>query len=196
MPSFTRQLQTIVTKNFYQNLKKHKIEHLRVGGVEDALMSKPLVSDALWELVEPLLPPEPPKPRGGRSRVGPAGANGYFVRTQNRHSAGGPAPGDGLRQRNDLLAPVAGLARSRSMGAPTPRCLERLQAANRLDWSRAVVDSASVRAVWGGPHRAQSHGLGQGWQQAPYSYRYPGCAHGRSIDGSQRAGCDSSDAPV
>ena len=143
MPSFTRQLQTIVTKNFYQNLKKHKIEHLRVGGVEDALMSKPLVSDALWELVEPLLPPEPPKPRGGRSRVGPAGANGYFVRTQNRHSAGGPAPGDGLRQRNDLLAPVAGLARSRSMGAPTPRCLERLQAANRLDWSRAVVDSAS-----------------------------------------------------
>ena len=32
-------------------------------------MSAPLVSDDLWEAIEPLLPPEPPKPRGGRPRV-------------------------------------------------------------------------------------------------------------------------------
>jgi transposase len=32
-------------------------------------MSKPLVSDALWESIAPLLPPEPPKPKGGRPRV-------------------------------------------------------------------------------------------------------------------------------
>jgi transposase len=32
-------------------------------------MADPLVSDELWELVEPLLPPEPPKPKGGRSRI-------------------------------------------------------------------------------------------------------------------------------
>jgi transposase len=32
-------------------------------------MSKGLVSDELWEIVEPLLPPEPPKPKG---RTGPA----------------------------------------------------------------------------------------------------------------------------
>ena len=32
-------------------------------------MSKPLVSDALWEIIRPLLPPEPPKPKGGRPRV-------------------------------------------------------------------------------------------------------------------------------
>src|ERR671915_1976635 len=31
-------------------------------------MAKELVTDELWEIVE-LLPPEPPKPRGGRPRV-------------------------------------------------------------------------------------------------------------------------------
>jgi transposase len=32
-------------------------------------MVKSLVSDELWELVEPLLPPEPPKLKGGRPRI-------------------------------------------------------------------------------------------------------------------------------
>ena len=32
-------------------------------------MSKPLVPDELWEIVAPLLPAEPPKPKGGRPRV-------------------------------------------------------------------------------------------------------------------------------
>src|SRR3954466_15860726 len=32
-------------------------------------MSKLLVSDVLWESVEPLIPAEPPKPQGGRPRV-------------------------------------------------------------------------------------------------------------------------------
>ena len=33
-------------------------------------MPKPLVTDELWAVIEPLLPKEPPKPRGGRPRVG------------------------------------------------------------------------------------------------------------------------------
>src|ERR671931_283175 len=32
-------------------------------------MPKPLVTDELWTLVEPLLPEQPPKPKGGRPRV-------------------------------------------------------------------------------------------------------------------------------
>ena len=32
-------------------------------------MPKPLVTDELWTVVEPLLPKEPPKPQGGRPRV-------------------------------------------------------------------------------------------------------------------------------
>ena len=32
-------------------------------------MAKELVSDELWEIVEPLLPEKPPKPKGGRPRL-------------------------------------------------------------------------------------------------------------------------------
>ena len=32
-------------------------------------MAKDLLPDALWARIAPLLPPEPPKPKGGRPRV-------------------------------------------------------------------------------------------------------------------------------
>ena len=32
-------------------------------------MAKPLLPDGLWERIKPLLPPEPPRPKGGRPRV-------------------------------------------------------------------------------------------------------------------------------
>jgi transposase len=32
-------------------------------------MLKQLVPDELWTIIDPLLPPEPPKPNGGRPRV-------------------------------------------------------------------------------------------------------------------------------
>jgi transposase len=32
-------------------------------------MAKELVTDELWEVIEPLLPEEPPKPQGGRPRI-------------------------------------------------------------------------------------------------------------------------------
>jgi hypothetical protein len=32
-------------------------------------MAPPIVSDELWQLIEPLLPPELPTPKGGRPRI-------------------------------------------------------------------------------------------------------------------------------
>ena len=32
-------------------------------------MAKPLVSDELWAVIQPLIPPERPKPKGGRPPV-------------------------------------------------------------------------------------------------------------------------------
>ena len=43
--------------------------------------------------------------------------------------------------------------------------LAKLREVNEIDWSRAVVDSASIRAVGGGEkNRTQSHRQGQNWQ--------------------------------
>ena len=32
-------------------------------------MAKPLLTDGLWQRIKPHLPPEPPKPKGGRPRL-------------------------------------------------------------------------------------------------------------------------------
>ncbi len=42
-------------------------------------MGQPLVPDDLWEAIEPLLPKEPPKPKGGRPRVPDRAALGGIV---------------------------------------------------------------------------------------------------------------------
>jgi len=36
--------------------------------------------------------------------------------------------------------------------------------AKEINWSRAIVDSSSVRAVLGGPDRTNPHGLAEKWK--------------------------------
>ena len=126
-------------------------------------MAKELLSDELWKLIEPILPK--PKPR--------------------RFQYSGRKPLD----RRQVLTGVLFVLRSGIPWEMLPQelgcgsgmscwrylrewqeagvwqqlhevLLAKLREADRIDWSRAVVDSSSVRAVLGGPRRARIPRIG------------------------------------
>jgi transposase len=118
-------------------------------------MAKPLVSDALWELIAPLLPPEPPKPEGGRPRVPDRAAlTGILFVLRSG------IPWEMLPQEMGCGCGMTcwrRLAEWQAAGVWERLhrlLLEKLQEAGQIDWSRAVLDSSSVRAVLGGHRRA------------------------------------------
>ena len=113
-------------------------------------MARPLVTEELWEAIEPLLPTHPPSPRGGRPRVPDRAclAGIVFVLKTGIPWEDLPAEmgcGCGMscwRRLRDWQA--AGVwARLHQV------LLERLHGAGQIDWSRASLDSASVPAKKG-----------------------------------------------
>jgi transposase len=118
--------------------------------MEDAVMGQPLVSDELWSVIEPGLPRQRPRPRGGRPPVPDRACLTGIVFVLKTGIAWEDLPqemgcGCGMtcwrRLRDWQQAGVwEGLHRV---------LLELLHEADRIDWSRALVDSATVRAVGG-----------------------------------------------
>ena len=113
-------------------------------------MAKPLVPDDLWAAIAPLLPPARPKPKGGRPPVPDRAAltGIVFVLKTGIQWEDLPAEmgcGSGMtcwRRLRDWQA--AGVwARLHHV------LLERLHGADKLDWTRASLDSASVPAKRG-----------------------------------------------
>jgi transposase len=113
-------------------------------------MSKPLVSDELWALVAPLLPSEPPKPKGGRPRVPDRAALTGIIFVLKTGIQWELLPqemgcGSGVtcwRRLRDWQAAGVWDALHRAL-------LDRLGEADRIDWSRASLDSASIPAKRG-----------------------------------------------
>ncbi len=120
-------------------------------------MAKLLVPDDLWAMIAPLLPPERPKPKGGRPRVPDRAALSgiLFVLRSGLPWEMLPAEmgcGSGMscwRRLRDWHEAGVWAALHRVL-------LERLQAAGQLDWRRAALDSASVAAKRGVPRRART----------------------------------------
>jgi len=120
-------------------------------------MAKELVTDELWEIVEPLLPPEPPKPKGGRPRVPNRAAltgivfvlkTGIPWEMLPKEMGCGSGSTCWRRLRDWQEAGVwRGLHRA---------LLDRLGQADDIDWSRACLDSASVPAKRGARRSART----------------------------------------
>jgi len=118
-------------------------------------MAKPLMTDSLWEIVHPLLPKKKRRAKfPGRHRVPDRAALTGILFVLKSGIAWQDLPqelgcGSGMtcwRRLRDWQK--AGVWKKLHH-----ELLRRLQAADRIDWSRAVVDSSSVRAVFGGFRR-------------------------------------------
>jgi transposase len=127
-------------------------------------MAKPLVDDELWAIVEPLLPK--PKPRRFR----------YPGRKplDNRRVLAGIIfvlkTGIGWEDLPREMGCGSGMTCWRRLrdwqeaGVWTRLhevLLAKLREGDQIDWSRAVVDSSSVRALKGGPRRGQIQRTGR-----------------------------------
>jgi transposase len=112
-------------------------------------MAKPLLPDELWAVVEPLLPSPPPRPTGGRPRV-PDRAALTGIHNGLKTIPWGMLPpelgcGSGTTCWRRLRDWQAAGVWDRLHCA----LLDRLGEADRIDWSRASLDSASVPATRG-----------------------------------------------
>jgi transposase len=117
-----------------------------------------LVPDELWAIVEPLLPPPPRPPYGGRRRTIPdrnCFAAIVFMARSSTPWALLPAKELGCGSASTAWRRLDQWAKAGVFDQLHLEVLDRLGLAGQLDWSRASVDSGSVRAKRGGTTWAQ-----------------------------------------
>lgn len=129
-------------------------------------MARPLLDDDLWNVIEPLLPAKKRRFRfPGRKPVGNRQAlTGilFVLRT-----------GIGWEYLPQEMGCGCGMTCWRRLRDWQKAgvwdqihrvLLARLNKNDQIDWSRAVVDSSSVRAVFGGPKRARIPRIDGSWE--------------------------------
>jgi transposase len=124
-------------------------------------MAKPLLPDKLWEKIEPLLPPPPPRPKGGRPPIPNRAALTGILFVLKTGTPWEYLPeemgcGSGMtcwRRLRDWQAAGVWQKIWRTL-------LDQLGEADAIDWSTSAIDSCSVRAVFGGRKRARIPRIG------------------------------------
>jgi transposase len=119
-------------------------------------MAKKLVTDELWEVIEPLLPEEPPKPKGGRPRIDDRAAlTGILFVLKSG------IPWEMLPQEMGCGSGMTCWRRLKVWHEAGVwerlhrRLLDRLGEADQIEWERASLDSASVAAPGGAKEPAR-----------------------------------------
>ncbi len=113
-------------------------------------LGQELVPDGLWGIVEPLLPLQPERPQGGGTRYRDDRAVFtaiVYVLTSGcawRHLPAEFGVSKATAHRRFVAWTEAGLWRRLHRAVP-----DRLGQQRAIEWSRAVVDAASVRAKKG-----------------------------------------------
>ena len=114
-------------------------------------MAKPLLTDELWAVIEPVLPSPREYPKGGRPRVGNRSALTGILFVLKTGMGWEDLPTEmGCGSGMTCWRRLRDWQESGVWQDIFHTLLNHLQGADRLDWSRAVIDSSSVRAVFGG----------------------------------------------
>ncbi len=128
-----------------------------------------LLPDALWQRIQPLLPPPPSRPRGGVPRRVPdrncVAALMFMARTSTPWSLL-PVKELGCGSATTCWRRLDEWARAGVFDQLQAVLLDELGTVGRIDLERVSIDSFSLRAVKGGPDRRQSSRSRQGRLQA------------------------------
>jgi len=124
-------------------------------------MAKPLLTDELWERIKPHIPPEPPKPKGGRPRVSDRGCLTGILFVLKTGT-----PWEYLPREMGCGCGMTCWRRLRDWQVARvwqkiwQAFLDELGQADAIDWSTSALDSCSVRALFGGRKRARIPRIG------------------------------------
>src|SRR3712207_5522177 len=120
-----------------------------------------LVPDDLWEAIEPFLPKEPPKPKGGRPRVPDRAALAGIVFVLKTGIPWQMLPtGLGCGSGSTCWRRLRDWQEAGVWEKLHERVLNWLGDQAAIDWSRASLDSLSVRAKRGASRRGRTRRIG------------------------------------
>ena len=141
-------------------------------------MAKELVSDELWEVIEPLLPEEPPKPNGGRPRIDDRAAlTGILFVLKSG------IPWEMLPQEMGCGSGMTCWRRLKEWNEAGVwerlhrRLLDRLGEADQIDWERASLDSASIPAKRGAQKPERIRRIKERRARSATLFRTEGASH-------------------